>query len=72
MRPMAKRVGRSSAFASGLLYAPGNVDARTSSLRLLLSDRVLRQQIDQRAREWARIVYAPNRVGEATWACMAS
>jgi glycosyltransferase involved in cell wall biosynthesis len=51
---------------TGLLYRPGDVEALTSALELILSDPGLRQRLGNRARERARELYSPRRVGDAT------
>ena len=51
---------------TGLLYAPGDVDALTGCLQRVLSNREIQQRIGDAARKWAVDAYAPERVGQTT------
>jgi glycosyltransferase involved in cell wall biosynthesis len=51
---------------TGLLYAPGEVDALAGCLRRLLTDDALRMRLGNAARERAQRRFAPTVVGEAT------
>ena len=53
---------------TGLLYPPGDVDALTGCLRLLLMDPALRRRLGHAARDRAQRRFAPAAVGEATTA----